>query len=251
MNLLPVWISYGVSILIFGIGIFLVAVHTSLATQAAARAAVSARARTLAPILIAAYLAAWLGVGIVVGDRANFAGVTDAQRLPLALAVGVGPMILGAAILFSSSAVRALNAAMPPDWLIRVQLYRVAGAIFLYPLLYYRVLPAEFALPAGIGDLLTGLLAPWVASQVAHRRPAAFALALVWNLFGIADLIVAPVTAVVSQTRLLSLYPLDLIALFVGPPIGILTHIYSLRNLAVSRLPAQTGPSIREPASAT
>jgi hypothetical protein len=56
-----------------------------------------------------------------------------------------------------------------------------------------------------------------------------------WNLFGILDLIVAPVAAVLSHAPVLSLYPMALVPLFVGPPLGILTHVLSLRNLAVNR----------------
>jgi len=50
-----------------------------------------------------------------------------------------------------------------------------------------------------------------------------------------ADLIiVAPATALFFQARVLSIYPLALVPLFLGPSIGILTHIYSLRNLATA-----------------
>jgi hypothetical protein len=33
----------------------------------------------------------------------------------------------------------------------------------------------------------------------------------------------------------LALYPISLVPLFIGPPLGILTHIYSLRNLQVNK----------------
>jgi hypothetical protein len=48
------------------------------------------------------------------------------------------------------------------------------------------------------------------------------------------DLIMAPIAAVLSHTQVLGLYPLALVPLFVGPPLGILTHVYSLRNLATA-----------------
>ncbi len=126
----------------------------------------------------------------------------------------------------------ALNEAMPPSWLIGVQTYRVAGLLFLYPFLYYRVIPASFALPAAIGDFLTGLLAPAVAWAVARRRPGAFVWAVAWNIFGLVDLIVAPTAAFLSHARVITIYPLALVPLFIGPPLGILTHVFSMRNLA-------------------
>jgi hypothetical protein len=51
------------------------------------------------------------------------------------------------------------NRADPPPWLIGIQLYRVLGLNFLVLYALGR-LPAEFALPAGVGDVIVGLAAP-------------------------------------------------------------------------------------------
>ena len=80
---------------------------------------------------------------------------------------------------------------------------------------------------------ITGALAPVVGSAVARRRPNAIGWAVAWNLFGIADLIAAPAAAILSGAQIIGLYPLSLVPLFLGPPLGILTHVYSLRNLAL------------------
>src|SRR5262249_15775870 len=129
---------------------------------------------------------------------------------------------------------RRINAAMPATWLIWAQTYRVAGLIFIFPYMYYGIVPASFAIPAAIGDAATGALAPFVALAVARRRPHAVLWATAWNLFGILDLLGAPGAAVLSNARLIGLYPLSLVPLFIGPPMGILVHIYSLRNLRVT-----------------
>src|SRR5215813_1123079 len=117
---------------------------------------------------------------------------------------------------------------------ILAQTYRIAGLLFLYPFLYYGVLPAGFAVPAAVGDFLTGLAARLVGFAVAKRRPNASAWATAWNIFGVLDLIGAPIAAVLSHAQVLALYPLALVPLFVGPPLGLLTHVYSLRNLATA-----------------
>ena len=117
---------------------------------------------------------------------------------------------------------------------IAIQTYRVAGIMFVFLFLTDGILPAGFGWPAGIGDAITGIFAPVVALMVARNRPNAFKWAVAWNLFGTLDLIVAPATALYFEARVLSIYPLNLVPLFLGPPIGILTHIYSLRNLAVN-----------------
>jgi hypothetical protein len=56
-----------------------------------------------------------------------------------------------------------------------------------------------------------------------------------WNWFGILDLVAAPVAAVVAQSTNIGRFPLVVIPLFLGPPLGILTHLYSLRNLKAQR----------------
>ena len=44
----------------------------------------------------------------------------------------------------------------------------------------------------------------------------------------------APIAALLSGAKIIDLYPLVLVPLFTGPRLGILTHIYSLRNLALA-----------------
>ena len=83
--------------------------------------------------------------------------------------------------------------------------------------------------------MLTGALAPLVALALTRKWRGALGWAVAWNLFGILDLIVAPASAMISQARVLQVYPVALVPLFLGPPLGILVHIYSLRNLLVYR----------------
>ena len=47
---------------------------------------------------------------------------------------------------------------MPVTWLIALQLYRVFGSVWLADGLR-GALPGVFGVPAGIGDMLTGLFA--------------------------------------------------------------------------------------------
>src|SRR3954462_1817416 len=230
---IPEILDHAISMFLFAIGIFLVAVHTTSIAAAAGRSGLGERTRVLAPIATGAFLAAWLGIAIAAGDGVRFPLSADARQA-LSGAVGLGPVLLAAGLLFFSTTVRALNAAMEPASLIRVQAYRMGGILFLYPFLYYGVLPAGFAIPAAVGDFLTGLAAPFVAAAVERRRPSARAFAIAWTIFGITDLVVAPVAAVLTRSQVLSVYPLALVALFIGPPLGILTHLWSLRNLAAT-----------------
>jgi hypothetical protein len=229
-----------VSVFVAGSSIYLVAVHTTFFTLAARKSGISPRAQALAPLLVAGGLAAWSGWAIisvserVVAPEPWVVGAFTVQAPSLLLAMSV-MTILGIVVLFASKTIGAINAAMPPSWLIAVQTYRVEGVMFLWPFLAAHALPKGFALPAGIGDVLTGIFAPFVARAVAQNRPGAYRSAIIWNWFGILDLVVAVTTAVVTQSTNIARFPIVIVPLFLGPPLGILTHLYSLRNLRVTR----------------
>jgi len=236
------------AILLFGLGIGLVAVHMLLVALVAPRAALRRSTSVLVTGAVGVYLTAWFSTALTFGDPANFPLADERLRLPVSLAAAFGPMLLAIVLLFTSSALHRVNAAMPSTWLIWAQTYRMAGLMFLFPHLYYGIVPAGFAIPAGIGDFLTGALAPFVARAVARQRPHAIRWAIAWNAFGVLDLIVAPLAAVLSHAQVLGLYPLSLVPLFIGPPMGILAHVYSLRNLGTASA-SLTWPGMEREAS--
>jgi hypothetical protein len=230
---LPDVVHRTVAIFIFALGIGMVAVHTALTALAAQQPTLARRRPILLAGLVGAYLTLWFGLAMTVGDRANFPLEREDLRLWLSLLAGFGPMFLGIAVLFLSINMRRVNAATPAHWLIWAQTYRMAGLMFLFPFLYYGIVPAAFAIPAALGDFVAGALAPFVGLAVARQRPHAIKWAMAWNIFGVLDLIVAPAAAFLSGAQVIGLYPLSLVPLFIGPPLGILTHVYSLRNLAM------------------
>jgi hypothetical protein len=227
---LPDLLHRTVAIFILALGIGMIAVHTLLAALASVRT--GHRPSLVAPIGIGAYLTVWFALAVTIGDRTNFPLRRDDLRLGLSALVAFGPMLAGIALLFASRTLRRMNEAMPAPWLIWAQTYRMAGLMFLFPFLSYGIVPAAFAIPAALGDFVTGALAPVLGRAVAQQRPHANGWAIAWNIFGVLDLIVAPAAAILSGAQLIGLYPLSLVPLFIGPPLGILTHVYSLRNLA-------------------
>ncbi|SIT41601.1 conserved membrane hypothetical protein [Paraburkholderia piptadeniae] len=158
--------------------------------------------------------------------------------LPLAIFM---PVMIGAPLLLLSKRVGQVLDVMPASWLIALQLYRVFGGWALAAWLR-GVLPGVFALPAGIGDVLTGLSAVLaaiaVASGTAQGRRAAFA----WNIFGLADFAVAVTLGLITSPGRFQLivpnvpginagaYPYVLTPAFVVPG-SILLHALSLRQL--------------------
>jgi hypothetical protein len=190
-------------------------------------------------------IAAWFALAVVLA-RGGAYETTAESSLPPLIAVGiVVPTLLGCALLALSPARRAI-ARVPLHWLVGVQTYRVAGGLFLVAWLQDD-LPAEFALPAGIGDVLIGVAAPFVALRVARAgvdraRPAVLA----WCGLGIADLAVAvacgllTAPSVAQQLALdapntaITSYPLVLIPTF-AVPASIALHVYVLARLRRQR----------------
>jgi hypothetical protein len=166
-------------------------------------------------------------------------GVSPLPVLPLAILL---PVIIGAPLLLLSKRLGQVLDAMPATWLVALQLYRVFGIWALVAGLR-GVLPGLLAWPAGIGDVLTGLLALPVAIAVATGTAQGRRAAIIWNLFGLADLAVAITMGAITSPGRLQLivpdvpsigaagaYPDVLTPAFVVPS-SILLHTLSLRQL--------------------
>lgn len=144
--------------------------------------------------------------------------------------------------------------AIPQQWLVGIQLYRVEGVIFLILYAMHK-LPAAFAIPAGVGDVLVGLAAPSVALAVIRKSPNTDKLLRRWNLLGLADLAIALTTGFLTSpspiqllarnhpNQLVTQYPLVIVPIFLVP-IAILLHLASLHRLKQARLnPSQSTSS--------
>jgi len=158
--------------------------------------------------------------------------------LPLAIFL---PVIVGVPILLRSKRIGEVLDAMPASWLIGLQVYRVIGGLFLAG--WARgVVPGVFALPAGIGDVVTGLLALPVAYFLVSRNGDAARSATAWNIFGLIDFTIAvgigmaitpgpfQLIAPSIPNAGLGLYPAVMIPAFAVPS-SILLHALSLRQL--------------------
>lgn len=165
-------------------------------------------------------------------------GASPLPLLPLAIFL---PVIIGAPLLLLSKRVGQLLDAMPTTWLAALQLYRVFGSQFLaYWLL--GLLPGLWALPAGTGDVLTGLFALPTAIALVTGTAEGRKAAILWNIFGLADLAIAitlgmiiapgPFQLIVPNGPSIGLdgYPNVLTPAFVVPG-SILLHALSLRQL--------------------
>jgi len=166
---------------------------------------------------------------------------TGYSQLPLLPAAIFLPVVIGAPLLLLSRRVGQLLDAMPTNWLVALQLYRVIGSQWLAYWLLGQ-LPGLWALPAGSGDVLTGLFAVTAATALSTGRAEGRKAAIYWNIFGLADFVVAitlgmmitpgPFQLIVPQGPTIGLdsYPNVLTPSFVVPG-SILLHALSLRQL--------------------
>ncbi len=184
-------------------------------------------------------LAGWLGVAMLLGLQGFFLPNPE-QPVP-SIAYSAVPLVIGYLFLFASKSFQKNVDAIPPHWIIGVQLYRILGIDFL--ILYFQgQIPGEFAIPAGIGDMLIGITAPLVAYLYFRKHRSARTAAIIWNIAGIFDLTLAVTLGVLSSpgplqllsiqspNELITAFPLVLVPVF-AVPLSILLHLFSLRVL--------------------
>ncbi len=166
--------------------------------------------------------AAWL-IGIALLAAAGF---FPPPRIPVAL---TATLAAGYVVLLSPT-FRAVIAGIPQHWLIGIQTFRILGGVFL--IRYFNgELPALFAVPAGVGDVLTGILAPLVAYWWFVGKPYARSAAIAWNVFGMADLINAvAIGALTGGGGGGIVFPIVLVPIYAVPR-SFLIHSYSLIGL--------------------
>ena len=203
---------------------------------------------------IAALLLAWFVVALVSARLGFYQG--SASRVPTIQYGLFVPIAAGVVLFWRWELLRRVVEAVPLEWFAGIQMFRVEGAIFLLLVAAGRV-PGVFAWPAGIGDVVVGLLAPIVATAYARRPETMTDRLRWWNLLGIADLAIAVTTGFLSSPSRMQLFafdrpnvmitafPLVVIPVFLVP-IAVLLHLASLHKLrlaggAVRRVEAGTG----------
>ena len=178
-------------------------------------------------LAVATALTVWLLLVLSFGTAGAFVRPPGTPPLPIAIGVAT-PLVLFFASLRLSQSFREFVLSLDLRLIAGMQAWRWAGLGFL-SLYAQGVLPAVFALPAGLGDMAIGVTAPWMI--LALIRQPAFAAGgtfIRWNVLGILDLIVAvsigTVSALVAtgvpgeiSTAPMATLPLFLIPAFLVP----------------------------------
>ena len=178
--------------------------------------------------LAASLLLVWFAVSFLASAKGLFQGSPTAPPLALLIAVLL-PIGLFFAWFYASSGFREFVLNLDLKALTVVQSWRILGFGFL-ALYAYGILPASFALPAGLGDMAIGITAPLIALRFSDSRYRK--LFLLWNVLGIADLLIAVSMGAASRglhpsTAPMAMLPLSLIPTFAVPLLA-LVHLISI-----------------------
>jgi predicted membrane protein len=192
--------------------------------------------QTLTAVISGIVLLVW-AVGAALLAQRGFFRPPDATSAP-----PIGKFILAALVgmtlcLALSRSLRRLFSNQ--RHLIWLNVWRLVGAVFLLLMSAGRM-PVLWALPAGIGDIIVGMAAPWVAMNLdksgGERR------AVIFNLFGLVDLVVAVGLGIATSpgplqlfrtlptSELATRFPLSLVPTFLVP-LAFMLHIVSLWQL--------------------
>jgi hypothetical protein len=150
-------------------------------------------------------------------------------------------LLIALILFFAVAPLRRTLDAVPHAWIVGAQVGRLMGFLVL-SLGLSGLLPMTFAGPAGWGDAITGMAAPFVAYALHRRMPGAMLIAWVWNIFGFGDLInvallaaqttpgTSAYNAALGDNSGFSLFPTGLLQVLYAP-IFILLHLFSIRAL--------------------
>lgn len=205
--------------------------------------------------VITGALSAWLL--LVISLAASGAYVGPPGKPPLPIGIGfAAPLLLFFASLRLSKSFREFALSLDLRLIVGMQAWRWAGLGFL-SLYAYKILPAVFAFPAGLGDMAIGATAPWIILALV-RQPgfAASAAFIRWNVLGILDLIVAVSIGTLSatfatgspgevSTAAMASLPLVLIPEFLVPFFLMLHTVALMQSRRVTR-PQAHSPGILE-----
>ena len=176
-------------------------------------------------------IAVWFAFSLTASALHLYVTTPPRPPLPILLAITV-PIVVFLVWMAASQGFRSFVLSLDSRLLIMLHAWRLGGVSFLV-LYSYGILPALFALPAGLGDMAIGATAPIVAFRLVganHRTRF-----LVWQALGILDLVVAVSMGALSQFVLplgpgpfpMAVLPLSLIPTFAVPLLVIL-HIIGI-----------------------
>jgi hypothetical protein len=159
----PTYLPY---VILIGNGLTLFAIFYGL-NRALAEASWQRTERLRALTISAVILLGWLAIALGLSG-AGFYHVVQSGIPTIQYGLFL-PILIGVFLIFRSELAGRILDAVPQPWIVGVQFYRAFGVVFL--ILYAAgQLPALFAWPAGVGDIMVGCRPPWLPTPMRERR---------------------------------------------------------------------------------
>jgi hypothetical protein len=192
--------------------------------------------QSLVAVIAGFVLLGWAIAAGLLAYRGYLRPANEESAPPVGLIIAVAFVAMALCLIVS----RTLRSLLTnQQYLIWLNVWRLEGLVFLL-LMAQGQMPALWALPAGIGDVIVGVSAPWVARDTV--TPSGRRRAIIFNLFGLLDLIIAVGLGVMTNpgrfhffhtlptSELVTDFPLALVPTFLVP-LAFALHIVSLWQL--------------------
>ncbi len=191
---MPIW-----AIILFVISFFCaLGFIASRAKQAAINAGLTAsKSRNIQFGILGFYIGYLAYVSIL-----SLKGMFDNKSIPPTVMVicAIPLMIILFGIIGRTRLFKKLLRSITLESLITIHVFRLVGVFFIF-LYSYRLLPAEFAFSAGMGDIITALLALPLAKMVSKGKSSSIFAVYAWNIFGILDILILLVIATIEGKK--------------------------------------------------
>jgi hypothetical protein len=157
-------------------------------------------------LTIRALIAIWFLLIFFLAMNQGFIG--SSGKPPVAVGVAfAAPILLFLIAVRVLPEFRAYVLRIDPVFLVALHGWRFIGLGFIVDYSEH-LLSGSFAWPAGIGDITVAVLTPWIVlSLTRDSQFLSSATFLAWNIFGIADFLIAMTTGALNQGFLPSFQP--------------------------------------------
>jgi len=145
---------------------------------------------------LAAVVGVWVGLASALAAAGRLA-FSPEQPVPLIGVLLAVPLLTVAGLAWRSQSFRAALLGLPTHGLIALNSLRILGVLFLALQAVGR-LAGPFPWAAGLGDILTGVLAIPLALRLARGDAVSASVIARWNALGAVDLVVAVVLGITS-----------------------------------------------------
>jgi hypothetical protein len=178
----PLW-----AILLFIVSfLFSLAIIARPFRQAALNAGMTPRRSTRIRNSIIIFYLLWLGYASVLALKGTLFFNTLPPRPFVFLTIPL--LLILFAIVGNTNLFKKLVRSASLESLISMHVFRVLG-IFFFLLSFYKLLDPQFAVSAGLGDIITAIFAIPIARSVAQQKPWSRKLAYAWSIFGSLDIL--------------------------------------------------------------